>query len=204
VLIQVTDSYLWAPPSLVAKGVKESINVDVMVNKGDHGGSTPLKTGTVKGVSHGVTRDVKGQRCAPAGPSAWNRGRALLQEGVNVDRLLIPLAVNCFSAGLVLEGDGVHAPGQRGEEERGDVLIGMKQATYCVYATCHMTVKIVTGKAMTMVVPSHMELSEIQHRACLYFNLCQTIVKMVLLNTVTMTSAVRSGETLLRECEYAG
>ena len=31
-----------------------------------------------------------------------------------------------------------------------------------------------------------------------------TIVKIVLLNTVTMTSAVRSGETLLRECEYAG
>jgi len=67
-----------------------------------------------------------------------------------------------------------------------------------------VTVKIVTGKAMTMVVPSHMELNKLQHRACLYFNLCQTIVKMVLLNTVTMTSAMRSGETLLRECEYAG
>jgi len=90
------------------------------------------------------------------------------------------------------------------EEERNDVLIGLKQATYCVYATCLVTVKMVTGKAMTLVVPSHMGLNEIQHRACLYFNLCQTIVKIVLLNTVTMTSAVRSGETLLRECEYAG
>ena len=197
------DSNLWAPPSLVSKGVKERINVDMTVIKGDHGGSTPSKTGTVKGVSEDFTRDVKGQRSAPAGPFTWNQGRAPLQEGVNADRLLIPMTVNCLSAGLVLEGDGVHAPGQRGEEERGNVLIGFKQATYCVYDTCHVTVKMVTGKAMTMVVPSRMELNEIQHRACLYLNLCQTIVKMVLLNMVTMTSAVRSGETLLRECEYA-
>jgi len=204
VLVQVTDSNLWAPPSLVTKCVKNNNNVDVTVKKGNHGGSTPSKIGTVKGVSQGVTRDVKGQRSAHTGPSTWNRGRAPLQEGVNVDRLLIPLTVNCFGDGLVLEGGGVHAPGQRGEEDRGDVLIGLKQATYCVYATCHVTVKMVTGKAMTMVVPSHMDLNEIQHRACLYFNLCQTIVKMVLLNTVTMTSAVRSGETLLRECEYVG
>jgi len=124
-LIKVTDSNLRAPPALVTKGEKESINVDVLVNKGDHGGATPSKTGTVKGVSQGVTRDVKGQRSAPAGPCTWNRGRAPLQESVNVDRLLIPPTVNCFSAGLVLEGDGVHAPGQRCEEE----LIGLKQAT---------------------------------------------------------------------------
>jgi len=55
-----------------------------------------------------------------------------------------------------------------------------------------------------MVIPSHIELSETPHRACLCFNLCQTIVKIVLLNTVTMTSVVRSGETLLCECEYDG
>jgi len=55
----------------------------------------------------------------------------------------------------MLEGGGVNAMGQRGEEERDDVLIDLKQATYCVYATCHVTLKMFTGKAMTMVVPSH-------------------------------------------------
>ena len=179
-------------------------HVDVTVKRGDRGGSTSSKTGTVKRVSQGVARDVKGQRREPAGAATWNLGGVPLQEGVNVDRLSIHLTVSSLRAGFMLEGAGVDATGQGGDEERGDMLIGLTQATYCVYATCHATVKMVTCKAMTMVVPSHTELSEIQHRACFYFNLCQALVKMVLLNTVTMTSAVRSGETMLRECEYDG
>ena len=121
-----------------------------------------------------------------------------------MDRQLILLTVSSLSADCMLEGVGVDAKGHRGDEERDYTLIGLKQVPYCVYTTCHRTVKVFTGKAMNMVVLSHMQLSQIQHRACIYFDLCQTIVKMVLLNNVTMTYAVRSGDTPLRECKHDG
>ena len=121
-----------------------------------------------------------------------------------MDRQLILLTVRSFRADCMLEGVRVDAKAHRGDEERDYTLIGLRQVPYCVYTTCHVTVKVLTGNVMNMVVPSHMQLSQIQHRACIYFDLCQTIVKMVLLNTVAMTCAVRSGETPLCECKYDG